>query len=414
MSDPQLRIFISYRRSDNAEFVERIRDWFLHRYGRENVFMDFDAIPPFVRFADYIRERLASSDAVIVIIGPRWLELLREKAASGDDDFVKIEIELALAAGKPVAPICIKDAQMPRRADLPESLRPLCDFNAATLEGGRNFYDQIEHIVAALEAAVASAKPQPPSSPQPAPRNDGLGAAMENFVFPTLKGTRSPKSAEELVATANAKLEAGDLDGALADFDAALRLTPEDPILYNNRGLARRLKGDYKGAIEDYDDSLKHHNPQLYMPMRNRGLVYLVTGAYDAAERNFEQAISLNHPQPYLIYYDLGMLYELWGKDEQSLYAFDRAIELKPDFSEAYNNRGNLKQKYGDLTGALKDWGLAIQHGNPEPHIPHTNRGLLYLELGRKDDARAEFEAALRNKPDFSPAQEGLKRTNAA
>ena len=76
------KIFISYRRSDNPDFVDRIRDWFIHRYGRANVFMDFDSIPPGVKFADYIRATIQQSDTVIAVIGPRWLELLREKDMS--------------------------------------------------------------------------------------------------------------------------------------------------------------------------------------------------------------------------------------------------------------------------------------------------------------------------------------------
>ena len=32
---------------------------------------------------------------------------------------------------------------------------------------------------------------------------------------------------------------------------------------------------------------------------------------------------------------------------------YNKAIELKPDFAEAYTNRGNLKTKMNDLQGAL-------------------------------------------------------------
>ncbi len=70
MSNSVRKIFISYRRDDHPDFVERIRDWFVIRYGRSNVFMDFDSIPPFTKFADYIREKVEETDVMIVIIGP--------------------------------------------------------------------------------------------------------------------------------------------------------------------------------------------------------------------------------------------------------------------------------------------------------------------------------------------------------
>ena len=41
---------------------------------------------------------------------------------------------------------------------------------------------------------------------------------------------------------------------------------------------------------------------------------------------------------------------------------YTAAIKLKPDFAEAYNNRGNKKQKKGDLEGALNDYNEAINY----------------------------------------------------
>lgn len=34
MTQPGRKIFVSYRRIDHVDFVERIRDWFVMRYGR--------------------------------------------------------------------------------------------------------------------------------------------------------------------------------------------------------------------------------------------------------------------------------------------------------------------------------------------------------------------------------------------
>src|SRR5512145_1622371 len=138
------RIFISYRRHDHPDFVERIRDWFLLRYGRDSVFMDFDNIPPFTRFADYIRQRVRECDVLIAIVGPSWMDTLREREQHADEDYVRLEIRLALEEGKPIAPICIKGAAPPRVHDLPADLRPMLDYNVAFLNSGRDFLDNIE------------------------------------------------------------------------------------------------------------------------------------------------------------------------------------------------------------------------------------------------------------------------------
>lgn len=145
------KIFVNYRRVDNPDFVERIRDWFISRYGRDNVFMDFDNMPPFTRFADFIREKVRECDVLVAIIGPRWMDLMRERMADGSEDFVRIEIGLALEEGKLVAPICIKGASIPPADDLPHDIRNLLDYNAAFLDSGRNFLDNVERIMDAVE-----------------------------------------------------------------------------------------------------------------------------------------------------------------------------------------------------------------------------------------------------------------------
>lgn len=149
------KIFFSYRRGDNAEFVERIRDWFVQSFGRENVFMDFDTIPPFTRFSDFIRDRVMECDLLIAIIGPQWIHLLNERMADDEEDFVRTEISLALQAGKKIAPICIKGAKSPGADDLPDDMRLMLDYNVAFLDSGPNFLDNMERIMGAIENELA-------------------------------------------------------------------------------------------------------------------------------------------------------------------------------------------------------------------------------------------------------------------
>ncbi|MBZ0288600.1 MAG: toll/interleukin-1 receptor domain-containing protein, partial [Anaerolineae bacterium] len=158
MADQSLarrKIFLSYRRADHPDFVERIRDWFAWKYGRDSVFMDFDTIPPFTRFADFIREKVHECDVLVAIIGPNWLDLLNQRMNDSEEDYVRVEIRLALEEGKPIAPICIKGAQSPRRRELPPDLQPMMDYNVAQLNAGRHFLDNIERTVEGVEQLLA-------------------------------------------------------------------------------------------------------------------------------------------------------------------------------------------------------------------------------------------------------------------
>ena len=67
-----LRVFMSYRRTDDANFTGRFHDKLIGIFGDANVFRDIDSIPAGTRFEDVITARLADVDAVVALIGPTW------------------------------------------------------------------------------------------------------------------------------------------------------------------------------------------------------------------------------------------------------------------------------------------------------------------------------------------------------
>jgi hypothetical protein len=154
MFDVPIKIFVNYRRADHRDFVEHIRTWFMHRYGRENVFMDFDTIPPFARFESFIRQKVRECDVVVAIIGPRWLELMHQKTTEGQPDYVRIELEEAIKHGKVVAPLCIQGARVPPEKAIPANLRVIFQRNVPSLRSGRDIIENIHGIMDALETTL--------------------------------------------------------------------------------------------------------------------------------------------------------------------------------------------------------------------------------------------------------------------
>ena len=279
MTQPTRKIFISYRQADNADFVYRIRDWLIQRYGREHVFMDFDNLPAFTRFEDYIKTRISESDAVLAIIGPDWLPLLQAKAADDDRDYVRIELETALSTPTTIlAPVCIKGAGMPNRRDLPESLRPMCDINAARLDGGKAFYDDIERLMRDIES-ILTRTPAPSVKPKP--------SAPEVHDPPL-------GSAAAYATRAKQRNLAKDYDGAIADASEAIRLNPQTQNAHNNRGLARLVKGDFDGAIADYNEAIRL-DPTNVVVYNNRGVAYENKGMYAQANADYHRYIELGN-----------------------------------------------------------------------------------------------------------------------
>ena len=99
-----------------------------------------------------------------------------------------------------------------------------------------------------------------------------------------------PDDATSYLDHGNAKNARGNFDGAIADYDKALALNPSYAEAYWNRGQARFSKDDFNGALAD----------------------------------------------------------------------LDQALALKPNLAGAYGSRGAAKEAKGDLTGALADYDKSI------------------------------------------------------
>ena len=135
MDHSENRIFISYRRDDAAGYAGRLEEALEKRLGRGSVFRDVLDIPPGEDFVAAIRARLASAQAVLVLIGPRWAgdEAPGQRRIDDEGDFVRLEVAVALDSGARVVPVLLPGAQMPSDAELPLPLKPLARRNALGL-----------------------------------------------------------------------------------------------------------------------------------------------------------------------------------------------------------------------------------------------------------------------------------------
>ena len=146
--------FVSYRRKDYPDYAARIRDRFVTRFGRENVLIDFDSIPPAAKWKNFVSHAIANCDALIVIIGPRWLELLHEHSLDFDQDNVYFEITLAISQNKIIIPISMSESFIPIDTQLPPGIRPMLDFNMAIVDAGRRFIDDCNLVISAVEKVL--------------------------------------------------------------------------------------------------------------------------------------------------------------------------------------------------------------------------------------------------------------------
>ena len=88
-----------------------------------------------------------------------------------------------------------------------------------------------------------------------------------------------------------------DLDQALADCNAALRLRQGDPTILDSRGLAHLRRGELDKAIADYDAVLKLR-PASAWSLYGRGLARLRKGQTNDGQADLQAAIALRPHLP--------------------------------------------------------------------------------------------------------------------
>lgn len=157
-------IFISYRRSDSEDITGRIYDRLREHFAQELIFRDLDSIPLGDNFQEVLQQSVNGCQVLIAVIGPTWLEVLKQRMQSPNVDWVRTEIAMVLERQDiPVIPLLVGRANMPEADQLPDDLKGLNPRNAATARPDPDFHHDMNRLIKRLEEIVG--KPQAVAEP---------------------------------------------------------------------------------------------------------------------------------------------------------------------------------------------------------------------------------------------------------
>lgn len=157
---------------------------------------------------------------------------------------------------------------------------------------------------------------------------------------------------------------------ALLDLSEAIALDPDFGDAYLVRGDAQAALGNWNGAIADYNRALRRGGSPF--------LVYLGLGNarlhledWQGALAAYDRAIALRETAPpsattardaALAYYNRGVVWAELGNAEAALRDFSQAIDRDPDYADAYFNRGAIYHNdFQQRDRAIADFERAAQ-----------------------------------------------------
>jgi tetratricopeptide (TPR) repeat protein len=167
----------------------------------------------------------------------------------------------------------------------------------------------------------------------------------------------SPESAQADMLAGEALDGMNDTSGAIAQFQAAAKASPNEPNVHFGLGYLLWKQRLYDAAQSEFKLELAN-DPNHAQALAYLGDIEIKQNENAAAQPLLEKAVQ-QRGAPRIGYVDLGIIYAAQKHDGDAVQAFQRAIEMDPAQVDAH-------------------WRLAR----------------LYASLGRQDEAKAEFAKA--------------------
>jgi tetratricopeptide (TPR) repeat protein len=233
-----------------------------------------------------------------------------------------------------------------------------------------------------------------------------------------------PNSAELRVAVGDAYLADNRIDDALAQYQQALKITPNLENALYGLGMAEQKKGDLNAAGGAFQALIQGANaaggaqldPRLQGAHFYLGQVLRAQGRYPDAINEFRAALALNRADADTLF-ELGKTFALSGDNKDAMQALDVALAYVPDFRDAYVETQTLATTMGDTNKAAYAGAmLQVLDGNAKAAVPTLQQAAekggdahYYWALGyalEKTNDRTGAQAAYQKAVDIDPGEQ--------
>ena len=182
------------------------------------------------------------------------------------------------------------------------------------------------------------------------------------------------------------------VDDAIDAFSEIVNTGDVDVALFENRGLAYSIRGDYDDAIRDFSLAIQLDS-NVASVYGLRAEAYLETEQFEAAVDDCSQVIQL-HADDAINRYRRGHAQLSLGKAQAAVDDLSIAITMEPNYTEALFDRGRAHQGIGNHDAALDDYARVVSL-DPVFHEAYILHGVLLAAGGDHSPAVEDFSAAL-------------------
>lgn len=186
--------------------------------------------------------------------------------------------------------------------------------------------------------------------------------------------------------------------GALPDLDKAIETDPKDPVSYAERARLRTQLRDLEGGEADLRKALDL-NPKYAQAYVLRAIARRELYLYKEAAEDCLKALEIDpkHPNAHI---GLGLALRGRGDLAAAHASLSTGLELAPGDAVYWNHRASLRDKMGNIEGALDDYTEALKRGPTAKR--HYERGKIRLRMGELPEALSDADAAVKLDPSYA------------
>jgi tetratricopeptide (TPR) repeat protein/transglutaminase-like putative cysteine protease len=223
----------------------------------------------------------------------------------------------------------------------------------------------------------------------------GADLAQQLSVENTVAGVPVPPpdmKGDDLVDSARAAAEAGNLSVAEVLLKRATEVDPKNKFAWNNLGLIYLQTRQDELAISAFQKQIEV-NPYDEYAYNNLGRAYWQERKYDEAVKAFNKQLE-NNPLDKFAHANLGAMYAEWHKYDLAVPELEKAASLTPDAAELQVSLGDAYLNLGQDDKALAAFDHAVEL-NATPLVWNNIAYQLSLKKSHLDRAQQYAESAV-------------------
>ncbi len=213
----------------------------------------------------------------------------------------------------------------------------------------------------------------------------------------------------EAIGLAASAFKNRSFDRAIQHLRVAIELEPDRVEAHRMLGRGYLASGQEQAALDELGTAVRL-NPKYERTWLALARAFIETERYAEAERTLKDAIAAV-PASGTARYLLGRLYQRQGEDLNAATEFEAAAVHRPfiGLNSIYQRIGAIRAARASLDAAADAYGKRVDL-IPNDVAAHQDLGKIYEQLGRADEALAEYAAVLMLKPDDAEARATIGR----